>query len=46
MQEAEIENKENIPEKDFKIDVEKIKNIMAKIDLKPPAWVTSYYFII
>lgn len=44
MQTAEIKKEEIINEKNQKIsiDSEKIKNIMAKIQLKPPEWATSY----
>lgn len=44
MQTAEIKNEENSHGKEQKIsiDSEKIKSIMAKIQLKPPEWATSY----
>ena len=39
MQAAEIKPQE--PIKNISIDAEKIKNIMAKIQIKPPEWAAS-----
>ena len=43
MQTAEIKPNVDV-KKDFIIDAEKIKNIMSKIQIKPPEWATSYLF--
>ena len=44
MQTAEIKPEEKKNNSSITIDAEKIKNIMAKIQIKPPEWANSYYF--
>lgn len=46
MQTAEINKEEKKNNSSITIDAEKIKNMMAKIQIKPPEWATSYFFIL